>query len=95
MATPTVTIIPAGADCPRCGTTVVLTAHLTLGDGFDLYLCRRCDTGATAGGRLLAIMGLSFGEHPEDLFQEFATTWLHEGAAAHGWYQIPGQPSES
>ncbi|MGW6912528.1 hypothetical protein ACWGB8_01700 [Kitasatospora sp. NPDC054939] len=87
----TVTVTPGAEPCPTCGTTLVLTAHVAIGDGFDLHLCRHCDTGPTTGGRLLAIMGLPFGEHPEDLFREFATAWLHEGAARHGWYQVPHQ----
>jgi ribosomal protein S27AE len=89
LTDPTVTVTAGNAPCPQCGETVVVTAHITLGDGFDLHLCRRCDTGATAGGRLLAIMGLPYGEHPVDLFREFTMAWLYEGAARHGWYQMP------
>jgi hypothetical protein len=86
---PTVTVRVGTDPCPRCSRTVVLTAHITLGDGFDLHLCRRCDAGATAGGRLLAVLGLPDGQRPMDLFREFTAAWLRDGAAVYGWHQVP------
>ncbi|MFG3051845.1 DUF6300 family protein [Kitasatospora sp. NPDC048239] len=77
--------------CPRCGEPAALTAHLPLGDGIELFLCLRCDTGNTPAGRLVAILGLPEDQRPQDLFLDFAVAWLRDGAAARGWVQIPGQ----
>ncbi|MEU8920363.1 DUF6300 family protein [Kitasatospora sp. NPDC048545] len=81
--------------CPQCGQAAALTARLPLGDGIDMLLCLQCDTGNTPAGRLVAILGLPEGERPMDLFGDFIVDWLHAGAAAHGWRQIPNQSSGS
>ncbi|MGW2371732.1 DUF6300 family protein [Kitasatospora sp. NPDC001683] len=75
--------------CPRCDRPVLLVARIPLGGDVDLHLCRHCDTGPTAGGRLVAILGLPDGERPLDLFREFTAAWMYEGLAAQGWHQVP------
>jgi hypothetical protein len=66
---------------------------MPVGDGVDLSLCRHCDTGPTAGGRLIAILGLPDGQRPMDLFHEFTLDWMREGLAAQGWQYIPHEDS--
>ncbi|MFJ9847522.1 hypothetical protein ACIRYZ_45315 [Kitasatospora sp. NPDC101155] len=88
----TVEVITKGdlPPCPRCDRTVALVTRFTLPDGIvDLHLCWTCDTGPTAGGRLLAAMDLPGEIRPADLFKEFTLAWMHEGLAAQGWQYIP------
>ncbi|MER7850555.1 hypothetical protein ABTZ03_42250 [Kitasatospora sp. NPDC096077] len=75
--------------CSRCDRTVALLARLTTPDGsLDLHLCWTCDTGPTAGGRLLAAMTLPNDIRPADLFKEFALDWVSTGLDAQGWQYV-------
>ncbi|MEU6237400.1 DUF6300 family protein [Kitasatospora sp. NPDC047058] len=77
--------------CPRCGEPAAISARLPLGDGIDLFLCLRCDTGNTPAGRLVAILGLPEDQRPADLLPDFVVAWIRDGAAAQGWVWVPGQ----
>ncbi|MFF0409122.1 hypothetical protein ACFYUY_01635 [Kitasatospora sp. NPDC004745] len=89
---PNVTVITGGdlPPCPHCDRRLAFLVRFTFPDGTaELHLCRTCDTGATAGGRLLATMELPDDIRPADLFKEFTLAWMHEGLAAQGWQYIP------
>lgn len=75
--------------CSRCGTQVIMTARMPFGDGVELELCRTCDAGAGAAGRLIAALNLPDADRSVQMLGELVMAWTREALAAKGWHQIP------